>query len=76
MSHRPYRPKSSTVRATHEQMLKVGDTRWPNQGQACEVVPVERTVRRLLGGGYLVALIVGTWRGASASRHPVLSLQA
>lgn len=57
-------------------MLKVGDTRWPNQGQAREVVPVERTVRPLLGGGYLVALIVDTWRGASARRHPVWSLQA
>lgn len=57
MSHHPYRPKSPTVRATYEQMLKVGDMRWPNQRQAREVVPVERTVRRLLGGGYLVAPI-------------------
>lgn len=58
MSHPPHRPKRPTVRATYEQMLKVGDTRWPNRGQAREVVPVERTVRRLLGGGYLVALIL------------------
>ncbi|MBN3744802.1 hypothetical protein G3N96_05045 [Burkholderia sp. Se-20373] len=32
MTNRPYRPKNPMLRATYEQMLKVGDTRRPNQG--------------------------------------------
>jgi len=32
VSHRPYRPKNPTLRATYEQMLEVGETRRPSQG--------------------------------------------